>query len=514
MTVKIVDNKALLVTTDDTDIITACIPKSRKVDDGLVLVRWGFDECRILTNLGIKEVPNTILKDYIWTGVYTPYNHQKVTASFLASHRRAYCLNEMGTGKTMAAAWAADYLMNIGEVSRVLVVCPLSIAYAAWQSDLFRCVMHRSIAVAHGEKARRGKIISEGAEFIIINYDGLESVTKYIANGGFDLVILDEATEIKNVKTRRWKTLNQLITKDCRLWQMTGTPTAQSPMDAYGLLKLMNPKTVDKTEVFFKDRVMNKVDMFRWIPKPESNDIIHSLMQPAIRFTKEDCLDLPERTYITRDVPLTKQQEKFYEKIKDKMIAEVGDDNLTAMNAAVQINKLLQIASGAAYLESGDVVEFDVSNRYKELVSIIHESSHSVLVFCTFRNSINMLHTKLTQDGFKVGEISGEIGLTQRSETVRLFQESKEKQVLIIQPKAAAHGLTLHAANTVVWWSPTTSYGTYAQANDRVHRSGQVNVCTVVHLQGCEVEKKLYKALQSKEKQQINLLAMYKSLRG
>jgi SNF2 family DNA or RNA helicase len=108
--------------------------------------------------------------------------------------------------------------------------------------------------------------------------------------------------------------------------------------------------------------------------------------------------------------------------------------------------------------------------------------------------------------------IHGGVTLKNRTEIFDKFQTSGKKQVLVIQPQSASHGVTLHAANTVVWWSPTTSYETYAQANARVHRAGQKNPCTVVHLQGSPVEKHLYTALQTRESNQINLLGMYKSL--
>ena len=205
-----------------------------------VVVKWGLDEVLSLRSLNINA-PSPITKRYSWPGQYTPFDHQKDTASFMTLNKKSFCFNEQGTGKTASAIWAADYLMTQGKVKRVLVVCPLSIMDSAWRNDLFSFAMHRTVDVAHGSKQKRKKIINSGAEFVIINYDGVEVVRDEIAAGGFDLFIVDEATHYKNAQTKRWKTLNKLIKEDDWLWMMTGTPAAQSPVDAYGLAKLVNP---------------------------------------------------------------------------------------------------------------------------------------------------------------------------------------------------------------------------------------------------------------------------------
>ena len=109
--------------------------------------------------------------------------------------------------------------------------------------------------------------MDSGAEYIIINYDGVSIVADDIINGGFDLIIVDEATHYKNAQTTRWKTLNKILKPNMWLWMMTGTPAAQSPLDAYGLAKLVNPTEVPRFFGSFRDMVMYKVSNFKWIPK-------------------------------------------------------------------------------------------------------------------------------------------------------------------------------------------------------------------------------------------------------
>jgi SNF2 family DNA or RNA helicase len=514
---KIIDNKALEIVTRYPDRITTIIPDSGVIDSRgdlhKVLVRWTLDAARVLNNMGFKA-PSPIHKNYNWPGLYKPFDHQKETAAFLSLNKRAYVLNDMGTGKTCSVSWAMDYLMTRGLVKRALVICPLSIMRSAWVEDMFRTVMHRTVGVAHGSKEAREKVINGPSEVVVINFDGTKVVHDALMRGGFDLIIIDEATAVKRAGTDRWKLINSLITEDSWLWLMTGTPAAQSPVDAYGLIKMMHPHKVDRTEYMFKERVMYKVTQFRWLPKTDANEFIHKLMQPAIRYTKEDCLDLPDLLYQTRVVPLTAQQQKYYDKLKNDMLIELSSESVTTVNAAANMNKLLQLASGAAYTDTGEVIEFDMTSRYNELCTVIDDSSHSVLVFATFRHSIERLMEKLSKDGYEVDCIHGGVSLGKRTSIFDAFQTCGRKKVLVIQPQSASHGVTLHAANTVIWWSPTTSYETYAQANARVHRAGQKNPCCVVHLQGCPVEAKLYAALQDKETRQIDLLGMYSSLLG
>ena len=224
----------------------------------------------------------------------------------------------------------------------------------------------------------------------------MEIVKDDIADGGFYLIIVDEATHYKNAQSKRWKVLASIIKPETWLWLMTGTPAAQSPVDAYGLAKLVNPKGVPKFFGAFRDMVMYKATQFKWVPKEGAKDIVYSALQPAIRFTKDECLDLPEMTYVKREVELTTQQKKYYELLRKQMVATAAGEQITAANAAVNMNKLLQISCGAVYTDSGETVEFDIKNRYKVLQEVIAESSQKILIFVPFKHVIDVLADKLT----------------------------------------------------------------------------------------------------------------------
>jgi SNF2 family DNA or RNA helicase len=415
-------------------------------------------------------------------------------------------------GKTASAAWAIDYLFNIKKIKRVLVVCPLSIMKAAWQQDLFSVLPHRSVGIAHGTPKTRRGIMQGKYEIVIINFDGIEIVLEDIKKAGFDCIIVDEANGLKNTQTARWKAFKQLVDDDTRLVLMTGTPAAQSPEDAYGLAKLVCPTRVPNFAGGWKDMVMQKISMFKWIPRPRASEIVFNALQPAIRFTKEECLDLPDITYETREVPMTAQQIKYYNILKNQLLIEAAGEEVSAVNAASKINKLLQISCGAVYTDSGEPLYFDIHPRLSELEAVIDESLKKVIVFAPFTHTIDLIEAHLKKKKITCDVINGPVSANKRATIIKQFQETPNPRVLIIQPQAAAHGITLTAANTMVWFGPTSSVETWLQANARTHRKGQDHKVTVVMLQSSPAEQKMYDMLNGKIDNHLSLIDLYNSV--
>jgi SNF2 family DNA or RNA helicase len=509
---QIIEDKALLLKVRHPERITEVIPKSKVLNNGEVLVKWGLEEAQVLKNLRIKNVPSPIMSHYHWPGLYRPFDHQKETASFLTLHRRAFCFNEQGTGKTGSVIWAADYLMSLGHIRRVLVLCPLSIMQSAWQNDLFRFAMHRTVAIAHSHsRQKRIDAVCSDAEFVICNFDGLDIIKDVVRENEFDLIVVDEANAYKTVSTKRWKVLNQILAPSTWVWMMTGTPASQSPTDAYGLARIVNPSSVPKFFGSFRDMVMQKITTFKYVPRPQAETIVHNVLQPAIRYTKEECLDLPEMTYTTRNIPLTPQQMKYYETLRKHMVAVAAGEEITTVNAAASLNKLLQLSCGAVYSDSGEVVAFDASNRIAALKEVIDEATHKVIVFAPYKHSIHIISEELKKSGYTCEVISGDVSVGKRTEIFAKFQTEPDPKILVIQPQAASHGVTLTAANVIVYWSPVMSVETYLQANARTHRAGQRNPCTVVHLQGSPVEKRMYAMLEAKIDIHSRVVDLYKN---
>jgi SNF2 family DNA or RNA helicase len=496
---EIVDNRAVKLRVRDPSRFKI-IPKhiAVPIEGGYeVYVHWNLDEMRVLKNMGIK-VPSPIERNYKWPGRFKPMAHQKVTAGFLTLHRRAFCFNDPGTAKTIASLWAADYLMNRGEIRRVLIICPLSIMHSAWLGDISNSIIHRSAIVAHHAQAsRRIEMIQGDYEFVIINYDGLNLVADEIAaDGRFDLVIVDEANAYANPTTRRWKSLAKILTPNTFLWMMTGTPAAQSPVNAYGLAKLVNPSGVPAYLTSWRDRVMLKISMFKWAAKPDAKAKVFDALQPAIRFTKEQCLDLPPVLKTTRIAPLTAQQQKYYKKIKDDMLVMAAGQVISAVNKAAVVNKLLQISCGGVYSEDGDVVEFDATPRMNLLLEILEETSRKVIIFAMYRSTIDIIHEFLNKNGHAAEVIDGRVTASKRGDIINRFQNKTDPRVLVMQPQATAHGITLTAADTVVFYGPLMSVELYTQCIARADRKGQAaEKVTVVHIQSSPIEDKMFKAM-------------------
>ena len=515
---EILDNQAVKLTVPEhiVSYITDNIEKSevleRKGNLADVLVYWGLDEMTRLNQLVSfrNNLPSPIVRDYNWPGLYTPFKHQKVTSEFLSINRKAFCFNEAGTGKTSSVLWSADYLMNQKEIKRVLIICPLTIMYSAWQGDVFNTCMHRTSAVAHGTAEKRIKIINSEYEFVIINYDGVAVVRDTIEKAGFDLIVIDEANAYKTPTTARWKTLSKILKPSTRLWMLTGTPAAQSPLDAFGLAKLVCPNRVPKISAAWRDKVMYQVTRFKWVPKRNAKDEIFKALQPSIRYAKADCLDLPDVMYQTRDVPLTPQVEKYYKSLKNDFLIEAAGAQVTAVNAAANVNKLLQISGGAVYTDKKEVVEFDISPRLAALQEVLDETEHKTIIFVPYRHTIEVVSRYLNKNNITNEIINGSVSATERAAIIGRFQTSESPKTLVIQPQAASHGITLTAANTVVFWSPVLSVETYLQCIARMDRVGQINKMTVVHLQGSDIERKMYQMLQGKVDMHTKLVDLYK----
>ena len=254
--------RAIALKLNNPEKVLSCIPSAQTYEVRgvpLVITPHKLEEVKILNNIGIKA-PSPILHYYNWPGRFTPYDHQKDTAAFLTLNSKALVLNEIGTGKTQSALWAADYLLTIKKVRKVLILSPLSTLERVWGDGIFTGLVHRKFVVLHGTAARRVKLLNTDVEFYIINHDGFGIIADK-CRGMFDLVIVDEAAVLRNSATNRFKIFKKWVDQNpqARLWLMTGTPTPNAPTDAWALAKLVNSPYCTKTFTSFREQVMMKI---------------------------------------------------------------------------------------------------------------------------------------------------------------------------------------------------------------------------------------------------------------
>jgi SNF2 family DNA or RNA helicase len=465
---------------------------------------------RVLEMQRLKELgfspPSPIGYQYDWPGQFIPYDHQKSTADFLTLHKRCLVLNSIGTGKTVSALWAADFLMNAGVIKKVLILSPLSTLERVWGDAVFKEFCHRKSVTLYGDAKRRLKMLNTEADFYIINHDGFPIIAKE-ALDKFDLVIIDEAAVYRNPSTRRFKQFYRWlqVQPDLNLWLMTGTPTPNEPTDAWALAKLVNSPHMSKSYTGFREQVMTKIGQWKFVPRPDSVDIVKHVLQPSIRFTREDCLDLPDTIIQTRKVEMTAEQTKHYKQMVKQLVTEVAGGTITAVNEAVKAQKLIQIALGVAYGEHGERLELDCAPRINAVKEVIEEAGEKVILFVPLTGTLRMLERELSKH-WTVAVVNGEVSSAKRNDIFHNFQNARDPRILIAHPATMAHGLTLTAASTVVWYGPITSNEQYVQANGRVERIGKRHVSNVVHIEATEVEHRIYERLQNKQKLQGVLL--------
>lgn len=469
-----------------------------------------------LKRLGLT---NTIItKNFKYSGPFSPKKHQYITVEAFISHRKIYCLNDMGTGKTACCIWAAEFLRAIGKIKKVLVISTKTCLRTVWADEIFKLYPYRTVEVAHSNLVEdRVAAISMDPEYLIINPDGIKLVLKELLEYCPDVVVIDECTAYKHTSSDRHKALTTLleVCKPKYIWPLTGTPVSTSPADVHGYIRLVHPERMTMSYQEFKELVMIKVAQFKWVPRTNALDIVYSYMVPAVRFSKRDCVDMPPITYIHRRTTLTKEQEKAFKDMKERMrIERAADKEIKAINAATMLSKLVQICMGAVYDNDGKPHYINSSNRLNELHSIIEEANDKTLILVPFRSIIPLIAKFLEQKGRKPAIITGDTSVNERKNTFTEFQKGDRVTDIIAHPMPVAHGITLTESHTTIWYGPITSISPeyYTQANNRMDRPGQVNPVNIIHMSACDFEDTLYKALADKENFQNNLFDVYEEL--
>ena len=513
-------HKKLLLNLNDPDRILGLMPSARALNykgHALVAVDHDVDTVRVLRNIGIKA-PSPIAHHYEWPGKFRPYTHQRETSEFASINPRSFILNDMGTGKTASVLWAFDYLRRCGVVDWALVISPLSTLERTWADEVFRNIHDMSYGVVYGTSERRLKIARDKYDIYILNHDGVKNralLQAFATKPGRGLVIVDELASFRNANTERWKCLNRLVNGDAKLktapiewvWGMTGTPTPNEPTDAWAQIKLITPGAGPRYFNAFRDLTMRQVTTYKWAAKPDALDTVFRYMQPAIRFSRAECLDLPPTTVVTREAEMTSEQTRMYKQMVSQFRAEYEGGQITAVNEAVKLGKLLQICCGVAYGPDGNTI-IPAKPRIDTVLEVIEEASAKVIVFVPLTGALEVL-VEAVREHYSVNAVNGATSKTQRDEVFHDFMQPSGAKVLIAQPGTMAHGLSLTAADTICWYAPTNSAETYQQANARIVRPGQTRNTLIVKVQGSDLERRMYERLERRESVQGTLLSMF-----
>ena len=454
------------------------------------------------------ETPAPILSYYDWNGG-EPFKIQKDTAALATSFHRSYVLNDLGTGKTRAALWAWHYLHQAGVAGKLLVVAPLSTLKFTWLREVFATLPKTRAVVLHGSREQRHKLLEQDYDIYIINHDGLKIVDAALcARHDIDVLVLDELAVYRN-NSLRSKRMREFARRFAWVWGMTGRPMPQAPTDVWAQCKIITPHTVPAAFRYARSMLMTQVNQFKWAPKRDAVQTALSWMQPSVRYSLDDVVELPDAISRVIDVELSEEQTRVYRRMANEFTALVQDKQITAANAAVAMGKLLQVGAGYVYSSNPQYAVLDSEPRKAALLELVEEADHKIIVFAPWRHLIEGLSGVLTAAEVDHAVIHGDV--SKREEIFHAFQNTTQYHALLAHPQCVHHGLTLTAATTIVWYSPVPSLEIYEQANARIRRVGQKHKQQFLHLQSTAVERKIYNLLKTKQKLQDEFLHLIRT---
>lgn len=446
---------------------------------------------------------------------FKPWNYQQYSINHIIDHKASGLFLDMGMGKTVSTLTAIDNLIFLGEVSRVLVIAPLRVAEDTWSTEVEKWdhLKHLRISKILGTKKQREEALNKDADIYVTNRENVDwLVSECFDSWIWDMVIIDELSSFKSSKAKRFRALKKVRPYFKRIVGLTGTPAPNSLIDLWPQIYLLDGgQRLGKTITGFKDRYFNPgrrngYVVYNWELKQGAEEAIQNKISDiCISMKADDYLELPERIDNRVEISLSKKSMEIYKKLEKDLIIEIAEEDITAANSAVLTNKLLQMANGAIYSESKEVVNIH-DEKLGKLEEIIDTSNgKSVLVFYNFKHDYNRISEMLTKKKITYQALND-------SEDIKKWNNG-EIQVALLHPASAGHGLNLqYGGNIIVWFGLTWSLELYQQANARLHRQGQKEIVIIHHLiSKGTVDEDVMNALANKEVNQNMLLEAVKA---
>ena len=480
--------------------------------NGYVAAPADWERLQCVCALGLPVIKP--MRDYDWPHgphIEKPMASQIERANFLTVHARAFDLSDPGTGKTLAALWAADFMMQrASKPLRALVVAPLSALEDTWVREINDNFLGRRKAVVlHGSAERRRTLLQTPADFYIINHDGVSVGARRSKRGGYifegfaaalqsrsdiRLAIVDEASVYRDAYTRRSRVARALLSTREYLWELTGTPMPQGPVDVFGLRKLLTPDWFE-TKRSWQGKTMTQLSQYKWVPKPEAAALVKQVLTPSIYYAFEECTDIPPMLPPeVRSCDLTPEQNKMLKELKKELLLHVQGGTISAVNGATLRTKFLQIVSGAVYDDAHTAHRVDASPRIAMLKEYLEESNDKLIVFAPFTSVVNLLNDTLKS--YHRAMITGAVPMTKRSEIFDAFRSPDGPRVIVADPGTMSHSLNLAAASTIIWYAPPRDKTeVYLQANRRIRRPNQTKVQRIVQMVAHRLEREIFKRM-------------------
>ena len=439
------------------------------------------------------------------------HDYQKRAVEFIKDNPKAALWIDMGLGKTVSTLTALTDLIDQKVIKKTLIIAPLRVSNHTWPAEIANWTHTSALnyTVLSGlTPKKREAALDEDTDIHIINRENIPWLVEHRGQSWpYDCVIIDESSSFKSHTSKRWKSLRKILGKVKRMVLLTGTPAPNSLIELWPQFYLLDKGArLENTRGKFLAKYCTAVgnpQWNQWAVKADRTDAIHQAVSDiALVMSAEDYLELPERIDITIEIDLPPSARNSYEEMKSDFMLSYNSGEILAVNAAVQVNKLLQMANGNIYTEDGEYLRVH-REKYDALDDIIESTNEPILIAYNFKSDLAELRLM-----YPNAEVIG------ADSTVIDRWNSGLIPILFAHPASAGHGLNLqHGGNIIVWFGLTWSLELYQQFNARLHRQGQDKPVRVFHIAARNTaDSSVLEALSSKKATQDMLLSVVESL--
>ncbi len=415
---------------------------------------------------------------------FIPHEYQRYAAEYIITHPVTALLLDIGLGKTVTTLTAVNELMyDYFEISKVLVIAPLRVARDTWPAEIqkWEHLQNLTYSVAVGTEAERLRALKAKADIYIINR---ENVQWLIEESGvvfnYDMLIIDELSSFKNHDTKRFKSLMKMRPKVRRVVGLTGTPSSNGLMDLWAEFRLLDMgqrlgRFIGKyrNDYFLPDKYKGNI-VYSYRPLPDAEQRIYDKISDiTISMKSTDHLKMPELIISEYPVKLSEEERQHYEELKEELVLELPDGDVTASNAGSLSNKLSQMANGAIYSDDRDVLP--IHDRKLDALEDIIEAANGkpVLVAYWFKHDLARIQERLNKLHIPFATMD-------KADSISRWQRGA-LPVGLIHPASAGHGLNLQSGgSTLIWFGLTWSLELYQQTNARLWRQGQQSKTVII----------------------------------
>jgi len=445
---------------------------------------------------------------------FIPHDYQKIAIEKTINLPAVGLFLEMGLGKTVSTLTAIQELLyDYFEVSKVLVIAPLRVAQSTWSGEIEKWDHLQGLRLAKvlGSEKQRIGALHHPADIYIINRENTEWLVDYYGRKWpFDMVIIDELSSFKNPRSKRFRALRKVRPLIKRIVGLTGTPAPNGLMDLWSQIYLLDQgERLGKTLTGYRNRYFdpgrrNQNIVFEWIPKPFAEEAIYEKISDiCVSMKAEDWLQLPGRIDNVLEIELPEKAKSQYKQLEKDLILPLVDSDVTAANAAVLANKLLQMANGAIYDEFGEAKEIH-SAKLDALEEVVEAANGKpVMVAYAYKHDLGRIRKRLKKYNPRTLD---------SDQDVQDWNAGKI-QVLLLHPASGGHGLNLQTGgNIIVWFGLTWSLEYYQQTRARLYRQGQTERVIIHHIVAKgTMDENVLKVLTGKAATQNDLMEAVKA---